>query len=154
VDNGYDLLVTMDADFSHDPKYLPAILDKARDYDLVIGSRYVQGGGVMNWPLIRRMLSFLVNLYCRCVFRVGAHDYSGAYRAYSRRVMEKLDPGAFVSKGYSFQEEMLVRCARNGARIAEVPIIFVNRSEGATKANLREMMRSGLMLLRLGLWGK
>ena len=153
VENSYDVLVTMDADFSHDPKYLPAILAKADFYDVVIGSRYVSGGGVVNWPLSRRIMSGLVNLYCTVVFRVPVHDYSGAYRAYKRWVLEGIDPGAFLSKGYSFQEEMLVKCARQKARIAEVPIVFVDRAEGATKANRAEMIRSGFALLRLGLWG-
>jgi len=152
VENRYDILVTMDADFSHDPKYLPAILGKTGEYDVVIGSRYVPGGGVVNWPLSRRVMSFLVNLYCKVVFRLPAHDHSGAYRAYRRWVLEKIDPSKFISKGYSFQEEMLVRCARAGARIGEVPIIFVDRAKGATKANKAEMLRSSLALLRLGLW--
>jgi dolichol-phosphate mannosyltransferase len=153
VENSYDILVTMDADFSHDPKYLPAILAKADFFDVVIGSRYIRGGGVVNWPLSRRIMSGLVNLYCSVVFRVPAHDYSGAYRAYKRWVLEGIDPGSFLSKGYSFQEEMLVKCARQKARIAEVPIVFVDRAEGATKANRAEMIRSGFALLRLGLWG-
>ena len=152
IEHSYDVLVTMDADFSHDPKYLPEILAGAAEYDVVIGSRYIRGGGIVNWPPARRVMSFLVNLYCRIVFRVGAHDYSGAYRAYRRAVLEKLDAATFISKGYSFQEEMLVRCAKTGARIAEVPIVFVDRAEGATKANLGEMIRSSLTLLRLGLW--
>ena len=149
IRNGYATLVTMDADFSHDPKYLPAIVEKTSDFDVVIGSRYVAGGGVVNWPLTRRMMSRLVNLYCRAIFRLGVHDYSGAYRAYGAEVLRRLDPAAFVSRGYSFQEEMLVRCARLGARIAEVPIVFVDRAQGATKANLREMVRSGMTLLGL-----
>jgi dolichol-phosphate mannosyltransferase len=152
VENSWDTLITMDADFSHDPKYLPAILEKSRDWDIVIGSRYVEGGGVVNWPFSRRAMSFLVNLYCRIFFRTGAHDYSGAYRAYKRWVLEKVRPSEFISKGYSFQEEMLVRCVRQGARVAEVPIVFVDRAKGATKANLKEMVRSGFALLRLGLW--
>ncbi len=152
LEHGYDILVTMDADFSHDPMYLPAILEKAAGFDIVIGSRYVHGGGVVNWPFSRRLISFLVNFYCRTVFRIPVHDYSGAYRAYRRWVLEKLEPDAFISKGYSFQEEMLVRCARGGARTAEVPIVFVDRAVGATKANRAEMIRSGLALLRLGLW--
>jgi dolichol-phosphate mannosyltransferase len=153
VDNGYDVLVTMDADFSHDPKYLPAMLTKLDEgYDIVIGSRYVSGGGVVNWPLARRAMSFMVNFYCRMFFRLPAHDYSGAYRAYRSWVLARLDPARFVSKGYSFQEEMLVRCAKKGARIGEVPIVFVDRTEGATKANRAEMIRSSITLLRLGLW--
>jgi len=152
VEHGYDALVTMDADFSHDPKYLPAILKKIEDYDIVIGSRYIAGGGVENWPLQRRLMSGMVNLYCRVMFHVGAHDYSGAYRAYRSWVLAKIDPDKIISRGYSFQEEMLVRCARTGARIGEVPIVFVDRREGSTKANRAEMIRSSLMLLRLGFW--
>ena len=152
VDNSYDLLVTMDADFSHDPKYLPAILEKAQHFDVVIGSRYLPGGGVVNWPVSRRLMSFLVNLFCRFMFRLPATDYSGAYRAYGGWVLRELDPERFVSEGYSFQEEMLVRCAKAGARIGQVPIVFVDREVGTTKATGAEMLRSGFALLRLGLW--
>ena len=153
VDSGYDVLVTMDADFSHDPKYLPAMLAKLDGgYDIVVGSRYVSGGGVVNWPLARRAMSFMVNFYCRMLFRLPAHDYSGAFRAYRSWVLARLDPARFISRGYSFQEEMLVRCAKKGAGIGEVPIVFVDRTEGATKANRAEMIRSSLTLLRLGLW--
>jgi dolichol-phosphate mannosyltransferase len=150
LDNGYEVLVTMDADFSHDPKYLPEILARLSGLDIVIGSRYVPGGGVVNWPFARRMMSFMVNSYCRALFRLGVHDYSGAYRAYKRWVLEKIDPSTIISRGYSFQEEMLVRCARAGAKLGEVPIVFVDRAEGATKANRAEMLKSSLTLLRLG----
>lgn len=152
VEKEYDVLVTMDADFSHDPKYLPAMLDRLSSFDIVVGSRYVSGGGVVNWPASRRAMSFLVNLFCSVMFRLTTHDYSGAYRAYRGWVLAKINPDDFVSKGYSFQEEMLVRCARAGATIGEVPIVFVDRAEGATKANRAEMIRSSLALLRLGFW--
>lgn len=152
VENGYDCLVTMDADFSHHPKYLPAILERASDHDVVIGSRYVKGGGVENWPFSRRLMSGTVNLYCRLVLRLGARDCSGGFRAYRRWVLETIDKTVFMSRGYSFQEEMLMKCAMAGASIAEVPIVFVDRASGATKANLKEMVRSTLVLLRLGLW--
>lgn len=153
VENSYDILVTMDADFSHDPKYLPAMLAKSKDYDVVVGSRYVRGGGVVNWPLSRRLMSFAVNFYCRVMLGLDAHDCSGAYRAYKRWVLEGIDAEKFISRGYSFQEEMLARCSRQKAKIGEVPIVFVDRAKGATKANRAEMIRSSLALLRLGLWG-
>ncbi len=153
VHGAYDVLITMDADFSHDPKYLPAILARIEDCDVVVGSRYVHGGGVVNWPIARRLSSFLVNLYCSVVFRLDVHDYSGAYRAYRRWVLEEILSQTFISRGYSFQEEMLARCARAGARLSEVPIVFVDRNLGTTKANYAEMLRSGFTLLRLGLWG-
>lgn len=153
VQNGYDCLVTMDGDFSHDPSYLPAFFEKIESADVVVGSRYISGGGVVNWPLSRRVSSWLVNLYCSFVFRLGVHDYSGAYRAYRAWVLEKVAGQPFISKGYSFQEEMLLKCARAGAGLVEVPIVFVDRAAGATKANRAEMLRSGFTLLRLGLWG-
>lgn len=152
IDREYDILITMDADFSHDPKHLPAFIEKMAHCDVVVGSRYIHGGGVVNWPVSRRLSSFLVNLYCTFVFRLPLHDYSGAYRAYRRWVLEKIHPQKFISRGYSFQEEMIVRCGRAGARFGEVPIVFVDRLLGATKANRAEMLRSGLALLRLGLW--
>lgn len=153
VDSGYECLITMDADFSHDPKYLPALLEKIESADVVVGSRYIHGGGTVNWPLSRRLSSFLVNLFCSFFLRLGVHDYSGAYRAYRRWVLEKVEGQEFLSSGYSFQEEMLARCGRAGARFEEVPIVFVDRAAGATKANRAETLRSGLTLLRIGLWG-
>jgi len=154
LENDYDCLVTMDADFSHDPLRIGAFLEKVREADVVVGSRYTSGGGVVNWPFGRRLSSFLVNLFCSFFFRLGVRDYSGAYRAYRRWVLEKVAGERFVSRGYSFQEEMLVKCARAGARLAEVPIVFVDRTAGATKADRTEMLRSGLALLRLALWGQ
>jgi dolichol-phosphate mannosyltransferase len=153
VENGYDCLVTMDADFSHDPCYLPVFFEKIERADVVVGSRYISGGGVVNWPVARRLSSWLVNLYCSFVLRLGVHDYSGAYRAYRAWVLKKVAGQPFISKGYSFQEEMLFKCGRAGARLTETPIVFVDRAAGATKANRAEMLRSGFALLRLGLWG-
>ncbi|MHC4711779.1 MAG: polyprenol monophosphomannose synthase [Planctomycetota bacterium] len=153
VDRSYDVLITMDADFSHDPAHLVEFHREIETADVVQGSRYIHGGGIVNWPVSRRFSSFLVNLFCKFVFRLPVHDYSGAYRAYRRWLLERLLAQKVISQGYSFQEEMLVRCAKEGARFGEVPIVFVDRALGATKADFAETVKSGLVLLRLGFWG-
>ncbi len=150
-DRGYDYLITMDADFSHHPRYLPALVAGMRAQDVTIGSRYVPGGGASHWPLSRRAISLGVNAVVRLLLRVPARDTSGGYRCYRVAKLRQADFGAFLSKGYSFEEELLYRCHKAGFRIGETPILFENRSAGASKVALGEVVRSGLILLRLGL---
>jgi len=149
-DHDYGLLVNMDADFSHPPRYLPALLAGMKQQDVMIGSRYVPGGGVSNWPWSRRVLSWGVNSVARLLFRIPAHDTSGAYRCYrvSRLRQAKLEN--MVSRGYSFQEEMLYRCRKAGCRIGETPIIFENRRAGKSKVDPHEAMRSIGVIFLLG----
>ena len=149
VRKGYDFAVIMDADFSHDPRRLPAILAKTDHYDLVIGSRYVDGGGIENWGLVRRISSALTNLASRFLLRIPAKDVTGAYRAYRVSLLARIGLDRVQSQGYSFQEEMAMLCARAGWRIAEVPVTFVNRERGQSKVSPGEIVSSLLMLLRL-----
>lgn len=151
IDRGYDRHVTMDADFSHDPRYLPALLAGMKDHDLMIGSRYVPGGGVENWPLSRRLMSGGVNLLVRLLMRLPARDCSGGFRCYAVSLLRRAAMDTLLSHGYSFQEEMLFRCHQAGAHVGETPILFVNRREGTSKVNVKEVARSLGFLLYLGL---
>lgn len=150
--HGFDYLVTMDADFSHHPKYIPALLEGMRERDIMIGSRYVQGGGVENWPFSRRMMSFGVNLLVRSLFGIRARDTSGGFRCYRVQMLERASLEKMESLGYSFLEELLHRCNQVGARIGESPIIFENRRIGTSKVNLSEVARSLSILIRLGFY--
>jgi dolichol-phosphate mannosyltransferase len=150
MEQGYDLLVNMDADFSHHPRYLPALLAGMDRHDVMIGSRYVPGGGSENWPLSRRLISRAVNALVRLLMRVPARDCSGAYRCYRVAKLRQAHLEKVVSRGYSFQQEVLYRCRKAGCRLGETPIVFGNRRAGASKVNLREAARSISLLLYLG----
>lgn len=147
---GYDFFISMDADFSHDPRYLPALTQRTAGADVVIGSRYIPGGGVRNWPWSRYLISRLVNVLCRVLLALPVNDASGGFRCYRVGLLDRLRFDGLRSKGYSFQEEMLYRCRQAGAGIAEVPIVFVDRQRGASKVNVQEMVRSLAVLLALG----
>jgi dolichol-phosphate mannosyltransferase len=150
IDHKYDLLLNMDADFSHHPRYIPAILAGMDQHDVMIGSRYVPGGGTLNWPWKRRMTSRAVNLFSRLLLGIPARDTSGAFRCYRVSKLPEMNLETMLSRGYSFQEEMLGRCVQIGCRIGETPIIFENRRGGASKADAKEMVRSLGVLFRLG----
>jgi dolichol-phosphate mannosyltransferase len=148
--NDYDYFISMDADFSHDPRYLPAMVKGMDRHDVMIGSRYIPGGGTEGWPLSRKLMSHGVNLLVRMLMRLPAKDCSGGFRCYRIAKLREAKPEKLRSRGYSFQEEMLYRCRRVGARIGETPIVFVNRREGASKVNQHEVLRSLVTLLLLG----
>ena len=147
LDRGYDLILTMDCDGSHHPRHLPAILDAARKHDMVIGSRYVPGGGVVNWPWYRRALSWFANFYTRLLLRVPTHDNTAGYRCYRRAVLEAVDPFGVRSSGYSFLEEMVWRVHRAGFSVTEVPIVFEERRGGKSKIDSTEMYRAAWHVL-------
>jgi dolichol-phosphate mannosyltransferase len=150
IERNYDWLVTMDADFSHHPRYLPELL-KAKDaVDVMIGSRYVAGGGVENWPLSRRLMSRSTGHLVRFMLGIPARDTSGNYRCYRVALLRRANLDHLLSNGYSFQQEVLHRCHLAGARLGETPIIFADRRAGQSKANLKEIVRSLSTLLRLG----
>jgi dolichol-phosphate mannosyltransferase len=151
MDHNYDLLVNMDADFSHHPRYLPAILAGMKDKDVMIGSRYVEGGGSENWPLKRRMMSKGVNLLVRILMRIPAKDTSGAYRCYRVSKLREAQLDRVISRGYSFQQEVLYRCRKAGCRIGETPILFENRRAGASKVNMKEAVRSLAVIFWVGM---
>lgn len=149
IDQGYGRLVTMDADMSHDPKYLPAVSSLPPHCDVMIGSRYVPGGGVVNWPLKRWLISRSVNSFTRIFLHIPARDASGGFRCYRTSLLKKIDLKGLWSKGYSFQEEMLFRCIHAGGKVRETPIIFADREVGSSKANGKEMVRSLGVLFQL-----
>lgn len=154
IDNGYRYFLNMDADFSHHPRYLPSLIgamepNDAPRVDLVIGSRYVAGGGVENWPFKRLAMSRAVNLYTRWLLWLKPRDASGGYRCYRVEKLAKIDFSNFYSRGYSFQQEMLWRLKRLGCRFAEVPILFADRVKGSSKINMREARRALAVIGRL-----
>jgi len=151
MDHGYDYLQNMDADFSHPPRYLPGILAGMSKYDVMIGSRYVKGGGTENWPVARKVISQSVNMMVRFLFRMPVKDASGAYRCYRVSKLREVRLDRVKSRGYSFQQEVLFRCHKAGCKLGEYPIIFENRRAGASKVNRKEAMRSISMILYLGL---
>jgi dolichol-phosphate mannosyltransferase len=151
MDHDFDLLVNMDADFSHHPRYLPALLAGMKDHDLMIGSRYVAGGATLNWPWTRQLMSKAVNMLARFLMRIPAHDTSGAYRCFTVALLRRTPLDLIVSRGYSFQEEVLYRCRLAGCRMGETPIIFEDRRAGASKVSLEEAVHSLRLIVLLGL---
>ncbi|HOX36472.1 MAG TPA: polyprenol monophosphomannose synthase [Candidatus Brocadiia bacterium] len=145
----YSFAVTMDADFSHDPCYIPEIYKAACDRDLVIGSRYVLHGGVENWPLRRRILSRTANAVARLVLRLRVADCTAGYRCYRTSALSRIALDEIRSNGYSFLEEMIYLCDRAGFRIGEVPIIFRDRRGGESKISKSEIYKAMWTLLRL-----
>jgi dolichol-phosphate mannosyltransferase len=145
----------MDADFSHHPRYLPAMIygmDSAGDraVDVMIGSRYVPGGGTVDWPLRRRLMSRAVNVYARWMLWLAAKDCSGGYRCYRVATLATLNLDSIRSRGYSFQEEILWMLRRAGARIGETPIVFADREQGQSKINGREAVNALRIIAALG----
>jgi dolichol-phosphate mannosyltransferase len=151
MDYGFDLLVNMDADFSHHPRYLPALVAGMKRHDLMIGSRYVGGGGTLNWPMSRRLMSWGINALVRLLLRIPARDTSGGYRCYRVAMLRRTNLENLLSRGYSFQEEVLYRCRRAGCKIGETPIIFEDRRAGASKVNHWEIARSLGIIVWLGI---
>lgn len=149
LERGYDAVVEMDADLSHDPLYLGSIAEKALEADVVIGSRYLNGISVINWPLRRILLSWGANWYVRTVLDLSVNDCTSGYRLYHRRVLEAIHLGGVQSNGYSFQVEMTFRAKLAGFRIEEVPIIFMERRAGQSKLSKGVVWESLLMPLRL-----
>jgi dolichol-phosphate mannosyltransferase len=151
IDNGYDLFINIDADFSHHPRYLPAVVAGMNRNDVMIGSRYVRGGATENWPLSRRAVSMAINTLTRILMRLPARDTSGGYRCYRVSKLKEARLDKVISRGYSFQQEVLYRCRQAGCRIGETPIVFADRREGVTKVNTREVVRSIAVILFVGL---
>jgi dolichol-phosphate mannosyltransferase len=151
MEQNYDYLINMDCDFSHHPRYLPALLAGMDQRDVMIGSRYVRGGGTRNWPLSRQMLSQGVNRLVRFLLRMPARDASGAYRCYRVSKLRQTELQRIISHGYSFQQEVLYRCRKAGCKLGETPIIFEDRRAGSSKVNLREAARSLGVIVYIGL---
>ena len=134
IEQGYDWLFEMDADFSHDPSHLPQFIEELATHDLVLGSRYLRGRvTVVNWPMGRLLLSYFANVYARKVTGLPVADATGGFKAFRRRVLESLDLERIESNGYSFQIEVSMRAWRKGFRLCEIPIVFVDRTQGESK---------------------
>jgi dolichol-phosphate mannosyltransferase len=131
--DGADLVLEMDCDFSHDPADVPRLIAAAEDADLVLGSRYVSGGGVRNWGLVRRFVSAGGSWYARVLLGVAVRDLTGGFKCYRRHVLERIDLDAIESKGYAFQIETTYRALRAGFRVKEIPITFADREAGGSK---------------------
>lgn len=151
IERGYDFVLNLDADFSHHPRYIPALLAGMDQTDVMIGSRYVPGGDTPDWPLTRRLMSRAVNGYARWLLGLKVRDCSGAFRCYRVDLLRKLDLDQIQSRGYSFQQEILWRLKRCGARFGETPIVFADRRHGRSKINAREAWAALWIILKLGI---
>lgn len=149
IQQQYDLLINLDADFSHQPRYIPDLLHAIAGCDVVIGSRYVAGGGVVGWNLKRHFMSRAINLWARLLLGLSTRDNSGSYRCYRVSCLATIDWDRTLSRGYAFQEEVLYRCQRAGCRFVEVPIVFEDRRFGVTKINWKESVTAVVDILRL-----
>jgi dolichol-phosphate mannosyltransferase len=130
---GAELIVGMDSDFSHDPGHLPELLAAATGSDVVLGSRYVDGGGVENWGAVRRWISRGGSTYARTMLGVGVRDLTGGFKVFRRQVLEAIDLDSITARGYAFQVETTYRAIKKGFRVVEVPIVFRDRTEGSSK---------------------
>ena len=158
LERGYDLLVEMDADLSHHPDNLPSFIEKAHEYDVVIGSRYVGGRiTVVNWPMGRLLLSYFGSWYARRITGVPVRDLTGGYNCWRRTVLESFDHSRVTSNGYMFQIELKYRAWRNGFKLIEIPIVFTERREGTSKMSkkiVREAVWKVWKLRFMGLTGR
>lgn len=144
-----DRVITMDADFSHHPRHIPQLIAHSQDHDLVIGSRYVDGGGTRFCGLGRRLLSHGANVFARSILGLHAHDCTGGFRCYRRDMLEAIDLDEIFSDGYSFLIEMLYRCQVRGFRVGEVPITFEDRRQGRSKISRQEVFKAAYTVIRL-----
>lgn len=152
IEQGYDFIFEMDADFSHDPKYIRDMISTAEEgYDLVIGSRWIDGGGIENWPKRREFLSRWASKYVHLITGLPVSDATAGFQAFRRAVLEEIHPETLKSDGYSFQIETKFRVWRNGFRIKEIPIIFRDRKHGESKISRHIIIEALFMVWRLKL---
>ncbi len=149
-----DYIIQIDADLSHDPAVIPIMIKKAGECDLVLGSRYIQGGGVENWNFLRQFISRFGNIYARVVLGVHIHDLTGGFKCYRREVLEKINFDSLSSIGYNFQIETTYKVYRLGYKICEIPIIFKERKIGNSKFNLGIILESFFKVLILRFRGR
>ena len=152
LDRDYEAIVQMDADLSHDPKDVPRLVSELKDHDLIIGSRYVEGISVVNWPIRRLILSYSANMYSRVITGMPIKDGTGGFKAWRGSLLEKIELNKVRSQGYSFQIEMNFRAWRKEARIKEESIIFVDRTIGESKMSKAIMYEAIWMVWRLRIW--
>ncbi len=149
LQNNYDRAITMDADFSHNPKYIPALIENNNTYHVSIGSRYVPSGGTVNWGAHRKLVSSTANFLARFLLGLKTHDCTAGFRCYRKEVLQTIDLDNIKSNGYSFLVEMLFGCVGHGFTVGEIPIIFENRVAGKSKISKKEIFTAILTLFRL-----
>ena len=152
IKNDFDYIIMMDSDFSHNPVHLPDMINALGRYDIVIGSRYIKGGRIKNWPLHRRMMSFFANLLIKIILRSKAKDSTSGFRAIKVEVLKAIEYGTIRSQGYSFLYEMLWRIGKMGYRIKEIPITFIDRELGKTKISQIEIIKAVITLINLSIF--
>ena len=151
IQNGYDFVFEMDADFSHDPKEIPRFLDEIKNSDVILGSRYINGVNVINWPMRRLLLSSFANLYTRFITGMPVHDATGGYKCFRRKVLEAINLEKVTSNGYAFQIEMSFKAWKKGFKLKEIPIIFVDRVKGKSKMSRKIVREAVTMVWKLRL---
>ena len=151
IDQGFEFVVNLDADFSHNPKYVPGLIECTSQCDVAIGSRYVQGGRVGGWTVGRKLMSQSINVWARLCLGLTNQDNSGSFRCYRVSKLAEIDWSRTMARGYAFQEEVLYRCQRVQCRMVEVPIVFEDRRFGTTKINLGECLTAGWVIFALGI---
>jgi len=149
LEREYQYVFEMDADFSHDPNEIPNFLAKIQDFDLVVGSRYTNGVRVVNWPMRRLLLSYYANIYTRIMTGLPLHDATGGFKCYRRKVLESINLDRITSNGYAFQIEMSYKAWRKGFRLAEIPIVFLDRQVGTSKMSKHIVYEALFMLWKL-----
>jgi dolichol-phosphate mannosyltransferase len=149
LENNYDFAIQMDADFSHDPKEIANMLTAINDNDLVIGSRYIQGVNVINWPMSRLLLSYFASIYTRVITGMPVMDPTGGFKCFRRVVLENIDLDGIKSNGYSFQIEMNFKTYKKNFRIKEIPIVFMDRVEGVSKMSKKIVREAITMVWKL-----
>ena len=146
LENEYDYIFEMDSDFSHDPDYIPDFLEAVKEADLVLGSRYIRGVNVVNWPITRLLLSFYANAYARWITGLPVKDSTGGFKCFRRNVLEEIGLDNIHSNGYAFQIEMSFRAWKKGFKIKEIPIIFVDRRVGESKMS-KKIVREAIWMV-------
>jgi len=152
LERDYNYIFEMDADFSHDPIYLKDFLENIKEYDVVLGSRYISGVNVVNWPIMRLLLSYYANVYSRIVTGLPLRDGTAGFKCFRREVLEAINLDDVRSNGYSFQIEMSLRAYKKGFRIKEIPIIFYDRTAGESKMSKKIIREAVIMVWRLRIW--
>ena len=149
LDKGYDLIVQIDADLSHNPDDIPRMVEMSKSADLIIGSRYIDGVNVINWPMRRLLLSYCANLYARIFIQFSIKDSTGGFKCFKRDVLESIDLSKIYSEGYSFQIEMNFLTWIKGFKVLEIPIVFTDRTVGESKMNRAIVIEAILMVPKL-----
>lgn len=149
LNKNFDLLITMDADFSHNPKYIPDIIKLTQKNDIVIGSRYVPDGGTLNWGIHRRIISKGANIFAKTMLNLKSNDCTSGFRCYKSKVLKSINLDNIFSGGYPFLIEMIYKCQKKGFKIGESPIIFVDRDKGKSKISKKEILQTFNTIIRL-----